>query len=230
MPFIKDMDPSSPANIDQRSEGADQMRTIKLDTQSSFPNIDGPVTLTPAELNAVLTPVLVTTPLEGQIMVWRTDKWVNEAGGVVANYARYTGQIGYGSTNISTPQFNAAVGGDMTIGTTTNDSTSGLTWTADGDYLVQVSFSWADDASGREAGVLINGLLVGGAGVTHFDQQAGADIICGSGSPSANPGYSNSAGSIIVASGDVISPCKDDSASHGAAETQWQFIILAQAI
>jgi hypothetical protein len=52
MPYISDMDADSPLSTDPISQGDDQLRSIKLDVQSSFPGVDAPVPATAADLNA----------------------------------------------------------------------------------------------------------------------------------------------------------------------------------
>jgi hypothetical protein len=52
MPYISDMDADSPLSTDPISQGDDQLRSIKLDVQSSFPGVDAAVPATSADLNA----------------------------------------------------------------------------------------------------------------------------------------------------------------------------------
>ena len=51
MAFIAGIDTAAPAPTDPVSQGDDQIRTLKTDLKDSFPNIDGPVTRTPANMN-----------------------------------------------------------------------------------------------------------------------------------------------------------------------------------
>lgn len=51
MAYIEGIDTSKPAFNDPAGEGDDQIRTFKGDVKTSFPNINGPVTVTPTQLN-----------------------------------------------------------------------------------------------------------------------------------------------------------------------------------
>lgn len=51
--YISQLDPDLPADSDLESEGAAQIRTVKLATQQSFPNVSGPVTATHTDLSTV---------------------------------------------------------------------------------------------------------------------------------------------------------------------------------
>jgi hypothetical protein len=56
MAFIADMDSATPGSGDPVSQGDDQLRGIKLDVQSSFPNVDGAVVADAADLTAATEP------------------------------------------------------------------------------------------------------------------------------------------------------------------------------
>ena len=49
--FIDDLDKANPLASDDKSQGDDHIRNIKTAVQDSFPNIDGAVTSSVAELN-----------------------------------------------------------------------------------------------------------------------------------------------------------------------------------
>jgi hypothetical protein len=70
MAFISDINDQTPTNADQRSAGAEQIRTLKEDVHDSFPNIDAEVGFTAAQLNAVLTPVDLTGLADADILVY----------------------------------------------------------------------------------------------------------------------------------------------------------------
>jgi hypothetical protein len=70
MAFISDINDQTPTNADQRSAGAEQIRTLKEDVHDSFPNIDAEVSFTAAQLNAVLTPVDLTGLADADILVY----------------------------------------------------------------------------------------------------------------------------------------------------------------
>lgn len=50
--YISDLDYTQPLTTDQRKQGDDHLRNIKLALRQTFPNITGPVTATQAELNS----------------------------------------------------------------------------------------------------------------------------------------------------------------------------------
>ena len=49
--FISQLVPTNPLSTDSVSQSDDHLRTIKLALKNTFPNLDGPVTVTPAQLN-----------------------------------------------------------------------------------------------------------------------------------------------------------------------------------
>ena len=51
--YVADLNPAWPLDSDPAREGAEQIRVVKTATQQSFPNIDGAVTVTDTELNAL---------------------------------------------------------------------------------------------------------------------------------------------------------------------------------
>ena len=68
---ISDLNQSNPPGTDSKNQGDDHMRNIKLALRTDFPNINGVVNATPAQLNAV-----IAGTVDGQIL--------RRSGGVVA--------------------------------------------------------------------------------------------------------------------------------------------------
>lgn len=91
--YISDLEPSYPASTDLVGQADDHIRLLKSVLQSTFPNIDGPVTLSQAHLNA-------SAPI-GLISMW-----YGTAASVPAGWAICNGQTVAktdGSGNITTP-------------------------------------------------------------------------------------------------------------------------------
>lgn len=50
--YISQLNPANPLATDSVSQSDDHLRTIKLALKNTFPNLDAPVTVTPAQLNS----------------------------------------------------------------------------------------------------------------------------------------------------------------------------------
>ena len=70
--FITNLVPSNPLGTDPESEGDDHLRGIKNAVLNSFPNINGVVTATPAELNSISSTINKATPI-GSVILWTTN-------------------------------------------------------------------------------------------------------------------------------------------------------------
>ena len=66
--FISDLNPANPAGTDNRSQGDDHIRLIKSTLKNTFPNVNGAVTATDEQLNAVAAAGALTFP--GMIVMW----------------------------------------------------------------------------------------------------------------------------------------------------------------
>ena len=66
--YIDDLVPTNPTGTDQRRQGDDHVRLLKSILQNSFPNINGAVTATPADLNK--TSDLTNYFPSGGIIMW----------------------------------------------------------------------------------------------------------------------------------------------------------------
>jgi hypothetical protein len=66
--YIADLVSTNPAGTDQRRQGDDHLRLVKSVLLTSFPNIDGAVTATPAELNKTADPTNFFP--SGGIIMW----------------------------------------------------------------------------------------------------------------------------------------------------------------
>jgi hypothetical protein len=92
--YIDDLVPTNPATDDAKSQGDDHLRFIKRVLKNTFPNIDGPVTATQAELN--ITDGLTATVAELNIMdgVTATAAELNKLDGVTATTAELNYVVG----------------------------------------------------------------------------------------------------------------------------------------
>lgn len=98
--YISTLDEDSPFNIDPRSEGAGQIRSIKRAVRQSFPNISGEVTATQDQLNYLVS--LGTIVAQGMIMMWNGDT----AAGLPVGWVVCDGNGGEAySTELSGPYF-----------------------------------------------------------------------------------------------------------------------------
>ena len=66
--FISDLNPANPAGTDNRSQGDDHIRLIKSTLKNTFPNVNGAVTATDEQLNAVAAAGALAFP--GMIVMW----------------------------------------------------------------------------------------------------------------------------------------------------------------
>lgn len=64
--YIHQLEPSNPAGPDRLANGDDHLRMIKACLKATFPNINGPTTVTPAQLNALSSSAV---PF-GLVMLW----------------------------------------------------------------------------------------------------------------------------------------------------------------
>ena len=69
--YINELVATNPTGTDPKSQGDDHLRTVKRALIQSFPNIDGPVFATPAELN-LLSGVTSVVPV-ATIAMWPID-------------------------------------------------------------------------------------------------------------------------------------------------------------
>lgn len=77
--YIADLDQSNPTATDPKSQGDDHLRGIKKALVQTLPNLDAPVTVTPAEMNRLGG---VTSSVQAQLNTLATDKY-DKAGGTV---------------------------------------------------------------------------------------------------------------------------------------------------
>lgn len=60
--YINQLNPANPLSTDSVSQSDDHLRTIKLALKNTFPNLDAPVTLSPAQMNSPIP--------QGVIVLW----------------------------------------------------------------------------------------------------------------------------------------------------------------
>lgn len=91
--YIKSLDPASPGGADLMGDADDHLRLIKAVLKATFPNLDGPVTATPNQLNSGV-------PIGGMIL-WPFPIATIPSGYVICNGQTVARSDGQG--NITTP-------------------------------------------------------------------------------------------------------------------------------
>lgn len=78
--YISDLDPANPTSTDPKSQGDNHLRNLKTGIKNTFPNIDGAVTPTQAELNTLEG--VSGIPLQTQLDALESDKYEKTGGDV----------------------------------------------------------------------------------------------------------------------------------------------------
>ena len=168
MPYIPDLDPTNPANTDQVSGGALEIRTLKSTLQDQFPSIgSAPVNRTAAELNAVtdkltrfngrgpgaITPaegdysltllgdVSISAPTADEVLQYNGSTWVNKFPDLQSSMGLWDG---YAGKVTDCPYFtNARRTPSTALCTVKNDGTGGIGFvlTAVVDILITMNFT-----------------------------------------------------------------------------------------
>lgn len=107
--YIKSLDQASPAGTDPIADGDDHIRLIKAVLKSTFPNLDGPVTATPIQLNTGGVPI-------GGVIMWPFPIATIPTGWAICNGQTVSRSDGQG--NITTPNMLDK----MVLGTTAADT------------------------------------------------------------------------------------------------------------
>ncbi|HNT40035.1 MAG TPA: hypothetical protein PKO45_13045 [Rubrivivax sp.] len=127
--YIDTLDPALPASADFVYEGDDHMRLIKSVLQATFPNIDAPVTATPAGLNAAGQARDGSWFLQKEVAVTGTPStidFVHGSGGVVLDDGTFEHELVFVGVSHSA---NAALNLALSIN-------AGSTWTALGSSII----------------------------------------------------------------------------------------------
>lgn len=119
--YISDLVPSNPDGTDTRSQGDDHIRLVKTVLKNTFPNINGPVTMTDEQLNAVGGVGVFCFP--GMITMWSGSIGTIPSGWKLCN--------GVGTISTGSPVPNLVgrfiVGSDTNAGGTYNIGATGGT-------------------------------------------------------------------------------------------------------
>lgn len=153
--YLNQLEVSNPASTDAMAQADDHLRLIKSVLKNTFPNINGPVTSTPAELNDA-------KGLRTDVEKLKTDKF-DKAGGAITGNIQVTGVV-----NAATVQ----QGGNTLVPRGTV-----VMWWGD---LNAIPAGWA-----MCNGQTVNGLatpdlrdrFIVGAGVTYAVGQAGGSVF-----------------------------------------------------
>lgn len=97
---IADLNPLWPAEADDVSGGADQIRKLKVALQNDFPNIDAEVSCSPTELNRSYN-VTAGTVAASKVVTADSSKDINFASGNATNFKHVTGSIGTAVTAVT---------------------------------------------------------------------------------------------------------------------------------
>lgn len=132
--YIDTLDASLPASADFVYEGDDHMRLIKSVLKASFPNIDAPVTATPANLNAAGQARDGSWFLQKEVAVSGTPSaidFVHGSGGVVLDDSTFEHELVFvGVLHSATATLNLAL-----------SINAGSTWTALGSSIIGQQFN-----------------------------------------------------------------------------------------
>jgi hypothetical protein len=114
--YIKSLDPTSPSGTDPIADGDDHLRLLKAVLKATFPNLDGPVTATPGQLNSGV-------PI-GLVAIWPFSIATIPQGWAICNGQTVTRSDGQGT--ITTPnlldKFVMGTSLDASVGTTGGSS------------------------------------------------------------------------------------------------------------
>jgi len=123
--FISDLVPNWPLPTDKRREGDDHLRAIKKTLKATFPNLNGAVTATPAQLNNLPAniPAIVTELKKHLVPKGSIQMWSGADASVPVGWALCNGQVisGFGTTPDLRNRFIKASGAGNPAGTTGGD-------------------------------------------------------------------------------------------------------------
>lgn len=131
--YISDLNSAWPLGTDKRRQGDDHLRLIKLVLKNTFPNLNGPVTLTPAQLNGVpdnlgliLTEIISHLEQPGTVKMWHLAHAAVPSGWSICDGSTVPG---YGAVPDMRNRFVVGAGSDYTAdtvgGADSKTSTSG---------------------------------------------------------------------------------------------------------
>ena len=100
--YISDLVPTWPLGTDKIRQGDDHLREIKKAIKNTFPNIDGPVTVTPAVLNALPANLsaIIAELIAHVVPMGVINAWSGSIGSIPVGWALCNGQTisGFGVT------------------------------------------------------------------------------------------------------------------------------------
>jgi hypothetical protein len=108
--YISQLNPANPNSTDTVSQADDHLRVIKQALKNTFPNLDAPVTVTPAQLNSPVP--------KGVILMW--------SGAIVAIPAGYLLCDGTNGTPDLRNRFVAGAGSSYAVNATGGASSTGM--------------------------------------------------------------------------------------------------------
>lgn len=120
--YISDLVPTWPLGTDKIRQGDDHLREIKKAIKNTFPNIDGPVTVTPAVLNALPANLsaIIAELIAHVVPMGVINAWSGSIGSIPVGWALCNGQTisGFGVTPDLRDRFIVGAGNSYAVGVT----------------------------------------------------------------------------------------------------------------
>lgn len=207
--YLDDLNPAFPASTDLLAQGDDHIRLIKAVLQATFPNINGPVTVTDENINSVVT--LIASGSGGLTPVGGIIAWYGSSASVPVGWHVCDGTTGVARTDgtgtIDVPDLrNLVIMGAGTVaaqGAAFGAANQSATSAAAGDH------SHATTAGG--GGHIHSGVTVAGHALTIGEMPAHHHTIGG------NPG--SGGGALMQTSGGSPTTINVSDTGGGAAHT-----------
>lgn len=184
--YINQLVNTNPTGADPKGQGDDHVRMLKRVLQSTFPNINAAVTVTPSQLNALSTPNQFVVP--GMIVMWSGSLSSLPAGWLLCN------GVGTISTGATVPdlrdKFIVGAGASFPVRSTGGASAYTFSGTTSSSVVTTVVPTTGWGTSGGKPGTIPNGRLVTGSGAFEITEElesiraAGADRTLSSASHS----------------------------------------------
>jgi hypothetical protein len=166
--YVTQLNPANPPAGDPAANSADHHRLVKQVLRDTFPNLNGPVTSTPAQLNMGVVPT-------GGIIMWSGASDAVPAGYGLCNGATYSKSDGSGSITAPNLQDCFIVGAGKSYSVGATGGSPNHTHSADAITIAQTNLpnvNFSGSMSGSMAGSM-SGTMAGGLnnGATACDNQ-----------------------------------------------------------
>lgn len=167
--YINSLNPANPSGTDPRAQGDDHIRLVKSTLKNTFPNINGAVTATDEQLNAITGAGVLAFP--GMIVMWSGTLATIPSGWKLCN--------GVGTISTGAPVPNLV--GRFIVGSAT---TSGGTYDI-GDTGGSANFTYTGDTAVRNLAFSspVAGFSISGAAPAPSNPTTTGVLIAGRGAP-----------------------------------------------